>query len=369
MKKSLLALAVLGAFAGTAQAQTNVTLYGIADVGATYSNVGNGVTWQEYSGGNAASRIGFKGSEDLGSGLKASFLLEQGFGVDNGSAANPSKAFSRLAYVGLGGNATGTVRLGRQNTVIKDMMGTIDPFSASGQANIHDFFLYGMDQRQDNLVTYISPNWNGFSAEAQWGFGEQAGQFHANRQWAGLLAYKNGPLDVQLAYRNKNVTDTALAVATATTSAGFTPDQAALPTVDVAADTPFNSDTKDAIIGATYDFNVAKLHGAYGDRRIGDAPVIGSQKIRSAMVGVTVPFGPHALRADYIHNQQRDIDNLNANIYAVSYTYSFSKRTTLYATYTGTSNGDAGIQGLGDFPVANPGNSANVVTVGVQHNF
>jgi predicted porin len=358
MKKSLLALAVLGAFAGAAQAQTNVTLYGIVDDSITHADQGSGAkSWSMYSGGNAASRIGVKGSEDLGGGTHASFLLENGFGSDDGSAGKVATtrgsagqpkvigAFSRLAYVGLGNNSIGTVRLGRQNTLQKEMFGSIDPFGAAGIANIHDFFLFGsMDQRQANLVSYFTPNIAGFHAEAQYGFGEQTGDFHADRQLGGLVGYKNGPLNVQFVYNTVNDKDTT-----------------ATPVTD--------ENTKDAILGATYDFNVVKLHAAYGDQRVTDVPTIGTQKNRSYMVGVTAPFGASAIRADYIRNQNRSVDNQDGAAMAVSYTYSMSKRTTLYATYVRSTSDDGTTTGLGDFAATNPGDSVNAISLGIEHKF
>src|SRR5690606_2453266 len=112
MKKSLLALAVIGAFAGTAQAQ--VTVYGMLDTGIIISDDGQERTTQMGSGIGGATRWGIRGSEDLGNGLKAHFVLESGFNSDDGSG---SGGFSRLSYVGLEGGF-GTVRLGRQDTAM-----------------------------------------------------------------------------------------------------------------------------------------------------------------------------------------------------------------------------------------------------------
>ena len=119
MKKSLIALAVLAA-SGAAMAQSSVTLYGVADAGVTYLNGADnwsGVT----SGNNLTSRLGFRGTEDLGGGLKANFVLEGGFNLDNGDGASGyagAKAgegfqFKRRSTVGLSGGF-GEVRMGRE---------------------------------------------------------------------------------------------------------------------------------------------------------------------------------------------------------------------------------------------------------------
>ena len=116
MKKSLLALAVLGAFAGAASAQTNVTVYGLVDAGIQRTDTDNsGARWGLDSGLQSGNRLGFKGSEDLGGGLSAIFTLESGFNLDDGTQAQGGRLFGRQAWVGLNGGF-GTVKFGRQYT-------------------------------------------------------------------------------------------------------------------------------------------------------------------------------------------------------------------------------------------------------------
>lgn len=359
MKKSILALAVLGAFAGAASAQSSVTIYGIVD--ASVSSIDNGAdkTTALDSGNNAVSRIGFKGVEDLGNGLKASFVLENGFDVSDGSQnGDGTGAFSRLAYVGLGG-AFGTVRLGRQNSQIKEALTVIDPFSSSGAVNAVDFYLGGdVPERVSNQITYISNNYAGFSGSVGYEFGEAAGDSSANRGYGVQLGYANGPLAVQFAYQNRNQNNL-----------GVNADGDAIPVVD--------ADVKDAIIGATYDFGAFKLHGLYGERKLdtgaefGDLTAAESQKIRSYVIGATVPFGASKIRAEYVRNNNKDIDNADSDVYALSYSYALSKRTQFYATYARVSNDDGSSLGIGG-PGSNisaAGESSSIVAVGVQHNF
>lgn len=126
MKKALLALAVLGAFTGTASAQTNVTIYGLLDAGIRYRDNGaadNNTTWGVDSGQASSSRLGLRGTKDLGSSLSAIFTLESGLNLDDGtlgqgiagSANTPAmtRLFGRQAFVGLAGNF-GAVKFGRQ---------------------------------------------------------------------------------------------------------------------------------------------------------------------------------------------------------------------------------------------------------------
>jgi len=345
MKKSLLALAVLGAFAGAASAQSSVTIYGIVDASVgRIDNGGDSVT-ELGSGRNAASRIGFKGIEDLGNGLKASFVLENGFQTDNGAQSTTNTAtFSRLAYVGLGGDF-GTVRLGRQNSQIAEVVSLIDPFQKSGLVNGTDFYNNGVPERVSNQISYISNNYGGFSGAVGYRFGEVAGDNSANRGYGLQLGYANGPLVVQFAYDKANLTQL-------TAGGAIVPGGT-------------DEDTKNALLGATYDFGAFKLHGAYGQKKIDDNAG-GDEKIRSYIVGATVPFGASKIRAEYIRNDNRDFDADNS-VAALSYTYSLSKRTTLYATYARINND--GVSNVGFDANAVTGENASGIALGVQHNF
>jgi len=347
MKKSLLALAVLGAFAGAASAQSSVTVYGIVDVSISSIDDGAERTLGMDSGRNNASRIGFKGVEDLGNGLKGEFVLENGFDVSTGQqAGNGRAAFSRLAYVGLNGGF-GTVRMGRQNSPFKTALDAIDPFKGGGIAGAINFTGFGTSpERVSNQITYISNNFGGFQGSVAYVFGEEAGVNSANNGYAAQLGYANGPLNVQFAYASNNETDEMAGVP---------------PTTDV--------DTKHALIGATYDFGAFKLHGGFQDTTFEQNVAPGFETdVQSYILGATIPFGASAIRASYIQNNA-DIDSLDSKAYALSYTYAMSKRTTLYTTYVRTSNddlSDLGVTGYGD-NVA--GQSGSGFMVGVQHSF
>jgi predicted porin len=346
MKKSLLALAVLGAFAGAASAQSSVTIYGVVDASIDRIDTGSTSTTALDSGNNAANRIGFKGVEDLGNGLKAEFLLENGF-EDNGAAKNVDGsvgAFSRLAYLGLDGGF-GKVRLGRQNSPIKEAVSKFDTFGSSGMVNGVDFLNGGgVTERVSNQIAWISNNYGGFQGEIGYRFGETAGDSGANRGYGAQLGYANGPLSVQFGYDNQNTND-GLGV---------------------------DADQKDWLLGASYDFGGFKLHGSYGQRKT-DAGLTASgddEKIRSYMIGASVPFGASKIRAEYIRNDNRDVDNADNNVWALSYTYAMSKRTTLYATYARVSNDDnsnLGIGGPGGVDTA--GENGSGAAIGVEHKF
>jgi predicted porin len=113
MKKSLMALAVLGMMAGTAQAQSSVTVYGRIDASLMHNNpFGGAGQWSVDSGTISGSRWGLMGSEDLGGGLKLNFDLEQGFAIDTGAAAVAGQQFSRQAWIGVSGDF-GEIRVGK----------------------------------------------------------------------------------------------------------------------------------------------------------------------------------------------------------------------------------------------------------------
>ncbi|VVE32120.1 Outer membrane porin protein [Pandoraea cepalis] len=218
MKKSLLALGVLGAFAGAAHAQSSVTLYGIIDGGFTYVNktggnvagTGNATKNISLNSGNLqGSRWGLKGAEDLGGGLKAIFVLESGFNVNNGVSAQGGRLFGRQAYVGLSSATAGTVSIGRQYDSVVDFVG---PFASGSQwatySGAHPFDNDNLNNsfRINNSIKYTTANYNGFSAGALYGFSNSANNgstgtgFANNRAWSVGMGYANGPLTLGAGY-------------------------------------------------------------------------------------------------------------------------------------------------------------------------
>jgi len=128
MKKSFIALALLSAFSGASFAQqSGVTIYGIADVGVQGISTGTGKTFKVQSGQENGSRLGFKGTEDLGNGLKANFVLEQGINIDTGSSAQGGATFGRRSLVGLSSADFGSVDLGRDKSPTFKMFDNFDP--------------------------------------------------------------------------------------------------------------------------------------------------------------------------------------------------------------------------------------------------
>ena len=205
MKKSLIALAVLG-LSGAAMAQSSVTLYGVADAGIGKIEAGSGLAnpandasdKTEFISGsmmnNGTSRLGVRGVEDLGGGLKAGFQFETGLDLDNGGS---SGAFwSRQANIWLGGN-WGTVKLGRQFT---PSYLTTSTFELTGNAlysalaNTYNYA--GIGRRANSAFTYMTPSFGGFSAALAYVTKTDLGL--PKDAWDLGLMYKNGPIGVGL---------------------------------------------------------------------------------------------------------------------------------------------------------------------------
>ncbi|MDR0996132.1 MAG: porin, partial [Zoogloeaceae bacterium] len=180
MNKKLIALAVAGALASApALAQTNVTIYGSIDMGFSHrgDNVASGVSSKNAidSGISAGNRLGFKGTEDLGNGLKALFTLEAGFEADTGDSTQSKRLFGRQAFVGLTSDTLGTVIAGRIYTPHYSLLSKIDPFAAGTVGQYRNVMNAGLKvggenvfdpTRVDNTVAYVSPSFSGFNVTA-----------------------------------------------------------------------------------------------------------------------------------------------------------------------------------------------------------
>ncbi|BEV14422.1 porin [Herbaspirillum sp. DW155] len=218
MKKKLLVAAMLAAGTGMAHAQSSVSIYGLIDLGLTYySNAaktgGGGASLLRMDSGIAqGSRIGFKGTEDLGGGLNAFFTLETGFGADDGSLGQGGLLFGRQSFVGLGSKDWGSISAGRQYDFMSNIgaqyaMGALSPAGsfawglhadAAHSTALNDH-IYGGD-RTNNSVKYNSAKFGGFSFGAMYGLGEVAGNNNAGRTLSALGQYDAGAFSGALAY-------------------------------------------------------------------------------------------------------------------------------------------------------------------------
>jgi predicted porin len=211
MKKSLLALAALGAFAGVAHAQSSVTLYGIVDEGFNINtNAGGKHLYNLSSGVLQGSRWGLRGTEDLGGGLKAIFVLENGFDVNTGKLGQGGLEFGRQAYVGLSSNY-GSITLGRQYDSAVDYVGPLevgDQWGGYIAAHPGDLDNLNNDYRVNNSIKFTSNNYNGLTFGGLYSLGGVAGETGRNQIFSLGAGYANGPLVLGAAYlnvRNPNV--------------------------------------------------------------------------------------------------------------------------------------------------------------------
>jgi predicted porin len=338
MKKSLIALACASAFAGSANAQS-LTTYGIVDMGFVGESGGTlGSVDKITSGAQSGTRLGFKGTEDLGNKMKALFVLETGIAADTGGF-NQGAGFARQSFVGLQSDA-GTVTLGRQYTPFFLALNAVaDPF-ASGLAGNAQNLIPSSGIRMNNAVKYASPTFSGVSAEVAYGFGENAaGNDRTGRNVGGSIGYTDGTLNVRLAHHKAN--DTTVATS--------------------------NLHDTSTILAANYKFEVAKVFAAYSDNDQQNTAT-GLGKSRDFLIGASIPYGNHTFIASYINKDGRSASNLDATQLGIGYTYALSKRTNLYAAWATIDNKRGGVT----YKVGNNsdlGTGDRAVNLGVRHTF
>ena len=354
MKKTLITLAVLAAATGVAQAQSSVVIYGTVDAGFVSERGGvNGNVNKLDSGIGSASRLGFKGTEDLGSGLSALFVLESGFSVDNGQQDVSGTLFNRQAYVGLSSKTTGTLTLGRQYTPWYNTLSKVaDPFAVGYAGSAKN--LFPSNTRTSNTVLYTSPSVNGLDADVAYTFGENAESNKIGRKIGASVGYANGPLNARIAYNN-------------------TSNETALSSI---------GSGRNYLAAANYDFAVAKAYVAYGVNKGVNSTIRNNGTVNAfnytsagfstdsttALIGATVPVGPAGtVMASYIHVNDKDATNADANQFALGYSYALSKRTSTYASYAKISNKNNAGYTVGNN--SNVGTGDKAFNVGVRHSF
>ena len=320
--KQIVAVATL-ALSGAAMAQSSVTVYGRLDAsigsakaGPVTAGVGPNRVTQMFSNNFTTSRVGFRGTEDLGSGLSALFIIETSLSPDAPAATSLG---NRAAVVGLSGGF-GTVKLGRHDTSfddIRDLMvssnvwdsgvfattestvGTTG-YNAVGGANLGD---YG--DRANNQIRYESPSFGGFSAGVSYGFGEATKPAKSDIT-AFNLRYKAGNLDVGYAYQENKAISATL--------------------VDTTRE--FNT------LAAAYNFGSFRVSGGWNQAKNQT-----NLKSDTYTVGVNVPVGALDFSAGYstAKAKQTGVTTEKGDAFSAGVTYSMSKRTRLYALIT---NGD-----------------------------
>ncbi|MBS1170360.1 MAG: Outer rane porin protein 32 [Burkholderiaceae bacterium] len=297
MKKTLIALATLGAIAGVAHAQSNVTVYGTVDIGYVKE------TNKKMKMDNMVDeRLGFMGSEDLGNGLKATFQLEKRFNLQDGTATNAID-FEGASNLGLAGSF-GHVRFGRLNNLTTETIRQFDPFDQYGVGGMFRNSI--RESRIANSVRYDSPNWNGFQLGATYtlenpGALTSASSAGKNAGYGLTAKYNNGPLSLAADYNKK---------------------------ADSYDSTNWN-------VAAAYAFGPAKVSALYEKASVKTATTDLDQKIW--LVGAEYKIGAGKILASYGQIKDSTVAGEPTNKkYAIGYNHSLSKRTTAYAHYAHT---------------------------------
>lgn len=351
MKKTLLVAALAAGFAGAAQAESSVTLYGVVDAGYGVQKSSlsvNGV--RQYSNrtigarGNVqnGSRWGLKGTEDLGNGTSAIFQIESGFSVHTGTAGQGGRAFGRQAYVGLTGESWGTFTMGRQYNAADSFVAGIDPFNTGfAQAGAGTVFGSSVSARYDAAFKYVSPNFDGFQ------FG--AGLVHTDVKQDNLVnnarykatgvtlgaGYNNAGLEFGVSFDYLRSKDTTTVKATG-------------------VKTGEDNSIKAWNVGAAYDFDVVKVHALFGQTKGGliDAEDFGlageaattrawnTTGLRNTawMLGLSAPVSENgkvmfSYQGGVLKNKDAAFQGwkVKSNVFSLGYRQGLSKRTSVYA--------------------------------------
>jgi predicted porin len=312
------AIALAASFAASAQtapSTSNVTIYGVVDA-YVQSAHGSSTVNRVQSGGLNGSRIGFRGTEDLGNGLKALFAIESGINLDDGTSGQ-NAFWGRQAFVGLG-SSYGQVTLGRQYGSIYTLSNDFSAFgntpTGPSTAVIGGFGGYepvrggttasatgnGGPARINNSVKVETASYGGFRGGAVYGAGEVAGATNDNRIADVYARYTGGSFDAMLSFVDDKADVTGLSVRTTSAAAAYT-------------------------------FGPARVTGgiiSVDNRSATDADG------RGYWVGGDYRFGEHLVRAQYLENKARNVDVGTTKALGVGYQYDLSKRTALYSSLT-----------------------------------
>ncbi|MDM0042685.1 porin [Variovorax sp. J22G21] len=343
MKRTLAAMAALLA-AGFASAQSSVTLFGVVDTAISYQSATSrdALTGQSYkqsqwaltNSGYNSSRLGFRGTEDLGGGLAASFWLEAPISSDDGGTG---LNFSRRSTVSLSGGF-GEVRLGRDYTATFWNDTVFDPFGTNGSGTSVISSVSGSSNlanpkyvRSSNTVGYfLPPNLGGFYGQVQYGLHENVDtstsstttastNSNAGRYVGGRFGYANGPLDIAASYGESTIVDTSA----------------------------LTRKIQTANLGASYDFGPVKLFSELSQVRNkfeGASLASYNDNYNGYLLGATVPVGAGLIRAAYsavrydegatgLYGERPRVQKL-----AIGYVHNLSKRTALYTTVARVNN-------------------------------
>ncbi|MEJ8858501.1 porin [Variovorax robiniae] len=328
------AVALLVAAVPAAQAQSSVTVYGVTAMEAVHvtssyatpaGRASTSIDKLDSSQVNA-SRLGYRGVEDLGDGLGAVFGLESGFSLDTG-ATNATTYFNRGSYVGLVSKSLGTLTVGRQWNTNDDIMGNYFIFGGYSAFRFKEFSF--ISDLVNNAVKYVSPEFAGFKFRALVAPGEGVTGHTAEA----ALSYTYGGLSIGASYREAEAHETSRL-------------------------------DKLTSVGVSYNFGNFRPHAGYS---VSDSKASNLPKARAYDVGLQwTPNAPWVVDLDYVAKDQLDTDN-DAHFWRVQATYFFSKRTSVYANVVLLQNDGTSNVSFYGTPV--PGQKQNVYSLGLAHKF
>ncbi len=336
MQGKLLAVALFASIPLVASAQSSVTVYGVMDAALAKEDTGapNGSRTAINSGNQSSSRLGFRGTEDLGNGLKAAFNLEAGVALDTGMG--DTALFGRRAVVGLTG-AFGSVMIGREYTPIADVAKETDVLGQGFYgSNLSAFGSGRLTRRISNSVNYKSNAMAGFKVAAAYATGETS--TGPSGDLMGLSAeFAKGGFYVGAGYHTFERLATG--------------------------------DDKEMIIGAGYKFGAFELKANVIEAN----PTGANNKFEQLNLGAAYTIAAHKVFANY---QTNELENgAKGNGFTLAYSYTLSKRTNLYASYATLSNNAKGVFGLTSAgtnvtpPATAPGADPKALSLGVRHSF
>lgn len=356
MKRLVLSLSAAALCAG-ASAQS-VTMFGLIDLSLSRYEVSGGRSLSALShSSNNLSRLGFRGSEDLGDGLSASFWLEGALSPDDGNASGFS--FMRRSTISLAGG-WGELRMGRDFTPTYLNDGWFDPLNATGvgtsaivlersSSNARMPFAPGRAAnnaafiRTSNSVSYFLPTGlGGFYGQVQYAFHEQTTPGSRQGQYqGGRFGYRDKSLNIALAAGKVR---------------GANPATAAAP------------DVTSVNLGASYDFGLLTLMGEYARDRYATAAATNTGT--GYLLGLSAPAGQGAIKASYSQAKVNWPGTPATKVFALGYVYDLSKRTALYATAARIDNRNGALVAVSPSVVGTVGSAdSRGYDLGIRHSF
>ena len=336
------------AAAQDSKAGSQVTVYGAVDMGIELAKNGSSSVNRLSSGLNTVSRLGFRGSEDLGGGLRANFRLEAGINADDGTQNNATKFFGRWRQVGLSGS-WGAIDLGRMWSPTFVVGLTSDPLARNRTSLGWNMFLAQTSNTTtaftpgftDNSLRYTSPRMGGVWGELMYSAGEAGGSAASGRGLGLNLQYASGPVYLGYGYQRNNSGTAAAPVAHPEASVSH-------------------------FVGATYKLGDVTLYGTF-NRNTADAATIPDSTNAMASVRWNAG-GPHVLIAQLAQRRVSGVD-ARARGVQLGYDYVLSKRTRLYARFARVNNEGLSRVTLNGVASQGAGADASFTGLGVSHLF